>query len=671
MHTHMDALDDWFPYVDFRPYQKEMLEFGLSCARDGAIGLIDAPTGSGKSSVLAALLAAREGKKILVAVRTVSQLNTFIRELSLIREKKPGLKVAYLIGKRGMCLLGGDGDVYRRCEGVKGFSTTLMRQRAEKGALVPSRDPYIQQQIRRMDPQKPLLCPHFIGSRVFIQSEGGIRMVPSSALQTKADRVTKQTVWPHDIREIASGICPYEMMILAAQKADVILLNYQHVFSEEIRESLYANLNLDPGETILLIDEAHNCGDAISAAQSVTITRDTLLQAGVELSGLRRIRPGAEALQQVIPRISQFMEGLGNSFETEDWFDPAIFDRMVVKGSLYREMSEILDDLLDISEKIREKNIRAGEFKETALERLTNFIQKISQSYQDASYLTLFRKEEGILSLEVRSIDPGSSLQEMAEAHHACLLISGTLSPVESYAKYYFGSLPVKTLALPNAFPKKNRLILCAKDITTAFSMRQNEKNLALIQTYIEAFSRLPGNCAIYFPSYQVLEHFSGRVSLSVKKKRVFVEPRDAREAEESLRAFLSLPESGESGLLLAVCGGKWSEGLDYRGELLRGAMVIGLPLAPFNQVRKMIIEYFRRRFGEEGEFICYTLPAINRAQQALGRVLRTPEDRGVLILGEKRFLEKRVMHGLPGWMKEEITACSIQEFEGMVRAWH
>jgi len=667
----MDTLDDWFPYQDFRPHQREMLDFGLSCARDGAIGLIDAPTGSGKSSVLAALLAAREKKKVLVAVRTVSQLNTFIRELSLIREKKPGLKVAYLIGKRGMCLLAGEGDVYRRCEGVKGFSTTLMRQRAGRGSLVPSRDPYIQQQIRRMDPQKPLLCPYFIGSRVFVQSEGGVRMVPSAALQTRADRVTSRTVWPHHIKEIASGICPYEMMILAAQKADVILLNYHHVFSQDIRESLYANLNLDPGEAILLIDEAHNCGDAISAAQSVTIDNDTLLLAGTELSGLRRAKTGAEALQQIIPRISQFMNGIQNSFETEDWFDPAIFDRMVVKGSLYRDMAGVVDDLEGISEKIREKNIRSGEFRETALERLTRFLQKISQSYRDSSYLTLFRREEGLVSLEVRSIDPGSLLQDIARSHHACLLISGTLSPVESYAKYYFGDLPVRTLALPNAFPKENRLILCASDITTAYSMRQDERNLKMIQSYIEAFSCLPGNLAIYFPSYQVLEHFSGRVSRTVRKKKLFIEPRDTREAEESLRAFLSLPGSGESGLLLAVCGGKWSEGLDYRGELLRGAMVIGLPLAPFNQVRRMIIEYYRRRFGEEGEFLCYTLPAINRAQQALGRVLRTPEDRGVLVFGEKRFLEGRVLLGLPGWMRDEMRTCSVQEFEGLVRAWN
>ena len=98
--------------------------------------------------------------------------------------------------------------------------------------------------------------------------------------------------------------------------------------------------------------------------------------------------------------------------------------------------------------------------------------------------------------------------------------------------------------------------------------------------------------------------------------------------------------------------------------------MVIGLPLAPFNRVRKMMIEYFRHKFGEEGEFLCYTLPAINRSLQALGRVLRTPEDRGVLVLGEKRFLEKRVHNALPAWIRKEMVACDAAQFREMISRW-
>jgi len=132
----------------------------------------------------------------------------------------------------------------------------------------------------------------------------------------------------------------------------------------------------------------------------------------------------------------------------------------------------------------------------------------------------------------------------------------------------------------------------------------------------------------------------------------------------------MGLPGTGRSGVLFAVCGGKWSEGLDYRGEMLSGALVIGLPLAPFNRVRKMVIDYFRMKFGEEGEFISYTLPAINRALQALGRVLRTPEDRGMLVIGERRFLEPRVRSGLPPWMQAEMTVCTVDQFGKEAGRW-
>jgi DNA excision repair protein ERCC-2 len=228
----------------------------------------------------------------------------------------------------------------------------------------------------------------------------------------------------------------------------------------------------------------------------------------------------------------------------------------------------------------------------------------------------------------------------------------------------------VTTLSLPNAFPKENRLVTCANDITTAYSMRQNKENTTRITDYIRAFSALKGNRAVYFPSYQILESYANLATPHIRNRKIFIESRDAGEAGAALSHFLSLPERGESGVMFAVCGGKWSEGLDYRGEMLNGAMVVGLPLAPFNRVRRMMIDYFRHKFGEEGEFICYTLPAINRSLQALGRVLRTPEDRGVLVLAEKRFLERRVRGALPAWMQEEMIACDITKFREVIGTW-
>ncbi len=667
----MDSFDAFFPYSEYRPGQRHMLDMVAQIAKTGGIAMIDAPTGSGKSSVVASLLAERQKRKIVIAVRTVSQLSTFIRELELVRKKQPQIKTVYLVGKGSMCPLGGSGDVYRKCEGVKAFSSSLMRDRAERGALNPSKDPFIHQQIRRMDKEHPLLCPYYINSKMFVQADTvGVKMVPSTALRAKAERVISHPVPPRELSEFCAGICPYELMMHAARNTDVVILNYHHLFDREIREQLYANLGVEPQDVLLLIDEAHNCSDVITSIGSVTLEERDLEQASRELSGMRKRHKGADAVQHVLPRLTEFIRGLVNSAEAEDWFDPAIFDRMIVRESLYKEMDEIVDDLIGLAESVREKNQKAGEFRETAIERLTEFLVRLSQSATDPAYLTVYRKEESGITLEVRNIDPSASLTEVCSSHACAVLISGTLSPVESFRRYYFGDAKVTTLALPNAFPRENRLVACATDITTAFSMRQNRENTEKITGYIRAFSALKGNRAIYFPSYQILESFARLAVPHIRGRKTYIEPREAASAGTALNEFLSLPSRGESGVMFAVCGGKWSEGLDYRGEMLNGAMVIGLPLAPFNRVRKMTIEYFRHKFGAEGEFLCYTLPAINRSLQALGRVLRTPEDRGVLVLGEKRFLEKRVKEALPLWIREEMIECDAAKFRDVLAQW-
>ena len=667
----MDTLDDWFPYREYRPHQREMLEVAASVARDGGIAMIDAPTGSGKSSVVSALLAERRGRKVLVAVRTISQLATFMRELELVRKKRGGLKFAYLIGKSSMCPLKGEGDIYRRCEGVKSFSTALMRERAQRGSLVPANDLQIKQQIRKMDPEHPLICPYFIRGKSFVEPEdGGLKMIPSAALRVRAERVSTKLIWPDQLTGFCGDICPYDTMMHAARDADVVLVNFYHLFDDDIREQIYQSLGIEGHDAMLLIDEAHNCGDAVQSIESVTIEERDIVQAGHELSGRRR-SPQADAIVQILPQITRFMEALKSSHEFEDWFDPAIFQRMILSGTLYRSVEDIVDDLLKISEGIREKNMQAGEFRESAIERLTEFFYRIFRSAADPAYLTVYRKgEDGAVALEVRNIDPSTKLQDIARAHACCVLISGTLSPIESYRRYYFGDLPVTAISLPNSFPPKNRRILCATDITTAYSMRRDRENLARTEDYITTFARLPGNLAIYFPSYDLLNTFADRCTPRIRKKQIYIESKDAAASAAMLREFMALPGTGRSGILFAVSGGKWSEGLDYRGEMLAGAFVIGLPLAPFNRVRRMVIDYFRMKFGEEGEFISYTLPAVNRALQALGRVLRTPEDRGILVIGEKRFLERRVHAGLPPWMQEEMAACTIEEFRKEAERW-
>jgi len=122
----------------------------------------------------------------------------------------------------------------------------------------------------------------------------------------------------------------------------------------------------------------------------------------------------------------------------------------------------------------------------------------------------------------------------------------------------------------------------------------------------------------------------------------------------------------GGGGVLTGVCGGKLAEGIDYKGEALNGVAVIGLPLAAYNEIQREINGYYTRKYGPaKGMLIAYTLPAINRAMQAAGRVIRAESERGVLLFCDRRFSEQGaggVGSFLPGWVKEEMMLADAGE---------
>lgn len=672
----MNELQDWFAYKAFRPGQEEMLRKAAETAKSGGVLMIDAPTGSGKSSVVSALLAARKDRQIIVAVRTISQLATYIRELELIRKKQPGLKFSYLVGKGSMCPLGGTGDIYRKCEAVKAFSTALIRERADRGSLDPSRDKQILLQIQKNDSEHPLICPYYIRSRIAIQNEkgGGFRLVPSEACKKLSGRVIEHCIKPESLKEVCNGVCPYEVMAQASLQSDVLICNYHHIMDDQIREQLYLNLQKEPGDILLLIDEAHNCGDAMQDIMSISLDHRSLEQADHDISSLKKDVKDLEAIRRLIPGIRKFLDGLRRSSETEDWFDPQLFSRIILRESFFGSMEEVVDNLMDLAESIKETNSKRGDYRTSGIERLSAFLYRLHNSGTNPAYLTLFRKEPDNIYLEVRNIDPSPSLSTLAKEHFCSVFISGTLTPLRSYQQLYFRVLPtdypISTFSLPNHFPRKNRLLMVTSDITSAYSQRQSNDNTKRIVTYIRSFCHIPGNLGIWFPSYQMLESVTREVEHHIQDREVFIEPRESSEAGALLSRFMDLPGIGKKGILFAVCGGKFSEGLDYRGDMLNGALVIGLPLAPWNQVRQMIMQYYTRQYGEEGKFIAYTLPALNKVLQALGRVLRTPEDHGVLIIGENRFLDEAIKEKLPVWMQDELQEVSVQSFSPLIRGW-
>ena len=159
------------------------------------------------------------------------------------------------------------------------------------------------------------------------------------------------------------------------------------------------------------------------------------------------------------------------------------------------------------------------------------------------------------------------------------------------------------------------------------------------------------GNYLVYFPSYQylnaVLAEFQLRFpSISILAQRPSM-------AESDRDAFLArfVVEHGETLVGFAVLGGIFGEGIDLIGESLIGAVIVGVGLPQLCVERDLIREYFQRQNAAGFEY-AYIFPGMNRVLQAVGRVIRSENDRGVVLLIDARFSEVRYRRLFPAWWK-------------------
>jgi DNA excision repair protein ERCC-2 len=649
--------------------------------------LINAPTGSGKSSTVSAVLAATEIRPVIVAVRTISQLNIFVRELQMIREKKqPGLKFCYIVGKGKVCRQFGEIGVNEKCKIIKKASIQMIKEKSRQMQLGDGGVAAYSQN-----------CPWFVKSRQLDEDTGLLQ--DSEELCAKAEEFVTTLIEPEDVVNFAGDVCPYELMRRGAFDSDVVIVNYQHVLNPSIRQTLLGKFYRGDDLPVLVIDEAHNVGSSLEELHSIQID-GKVIDRGYDEHNNPEVRMylGEEynsGKDKILPEfflwLREFIQAQDAKFKREEIFEYEMVWKKMQECITWEGCSpvefldEIYHSLVDYQtayeNKVRSMGMDDGC---TNLIKVTGFLLMLAQSMkgddgnEDRSIVKVFVKNDRGSALKLRNIDPSEDAVDLMESHSAMVLMSGTLHPPAVYGKYLFGDESASKLAflsLPNVFPEENRRLVVCVDATSAYKAvtaknGDNDNNRNFF-SYMNEFVRIPGNLAIYFPSYFMLREYEWKLKNSQygKLRKFYVEPQNSREATALLDEYLALPEKGESGVLMAVSGGKLSEGIDYRGDAMVGVMVVGLPLAAYSPVMQSIIKYYEKKFGSVGNFIAYTLPALNRAQQALGRVIRTETDRGFLVLCERRYLDN--MKSLPDWMRKEAERCVVEEFSGLVEVWN
>ncbi len=278
--------------------------------------------------------------------------------------------------------------------------------------------------------------------------------------------------------------------------------------------------------------------------------------------------------------------------------------------------------------------------------------------------------------LEIKNIDPSPQLSKIADSHYATIMMSGTFSPIDFYELYYFGKNGrAEKCSLPNSFPGQNRLIIGVNNVDTISSNRDDQSAIQNYKKCINSFTTdIPGNLAIFCTSDMKKRYSKYCLEIARKNNKEFFEQRDDIPVEEIFERFKNAKKKNNGGVLLALIGGKLSEGKDYNGDSLKAAMVMGLPLGPPDYLQKSKNEHYKKRYGEEkGDFIAYRLPAMNKALQALGRVIRARDETGILVLADSRFTKHEknsVWQYLPSWAKDEMIICNSLQIRDKIKNW-
>ncbi|GAA0846015.1 helicase C-terminal domain-containing protein [Marinobacter szutsaonensis] len=444
----------------------------------------------------------------------------------------------------------------------------------------------------------------------------------------RAEAVQSGTLTRAELARIAAGheICPYFLAQEMARWSDLVIGDVNRMFDQSAL--LYGLVRQNQWQASILVDEAHNLVDRARGMYSVTLEQQRLLRVKktapkVLKKALDRTARAWQTLirdQDVDPAVPVFLEALPSS----------------LIGSLQGLVSTLTDYLAD--------NPPDLALQELLFESVG--FMKLADSFGDHSLCEFRRAGRGRASLTIQNLIPADFLRERFSAAGSVLLFSATLSPGIYYRDLL--GLPETTAftSLPSPFSADQLQVHFTPRISTRQAHREASR-VPIADIIAGQFRERPGHYLAFFSSFQYLRSVSE--TLAEQAPDIPRRCQTPGMSQVEREAFLAEFRQPEPSVAFAVLGGVFSEGIDLPGEQLIGAFVATLGLPPFDPWHEVLKERLQNRFGAGYDYT-YLIPGLRKVAQAAGRVIRTPEDQGVIWLIDDRFMRPQVRDLLPRW---------------------
>ncbi len=433
------------------------------------------------------------------------------------------------------------------------------------------------------------------------------------------------------LREIAlaHGICPYYLAQEMQRWADVVVGDVNHWF--DLNAQAWAMAQAEGWRVQLLIDEAHNLVERARAMYSAEL--DPMRFAAWRAQAPRTLTVTMNALHRAWGALAR------------DWAgDTTIGDELPGEfvHALRRHVSVLVDFLA--------QHPQAGVALQPWLFEALHFL-RVADRFGTHS---VFERSPGIAArrgrprprLALRCLLPAELLRPRWAAAHAATMFSATLAPM-AHAQRLLG-LDERTaqIDVPSPFSATQLSVRIAHGLSTRWVDRARTLP-RLVDELVAQVRATPGKHLAFFSSFDYLEQALAAFQAAAPEVPVWAQARSMDEAARA--AFLARFTPGDTGLGFAVLGGVFAEGIDLPGERLVGVSVATLGLPPPDPLTEALRERLEKA-GGAGWRDAYLIPGLHKVVQAAGRLIRTPEDRGALLLLDRRFADAEVRALLPAW---------------------
>ena len=444
-------------------------------------------------------------------------------------------------------------------------------------------------------------------------------------------------------------VCPFEMCQGLSVWMDGVICDYNYAFDPNVHLKRFFGEE-SRGKYIFLIDEAHNLAERGREMYSASICKEEVLEVK------KRVKPFWPKLARALEKVNKLLLELKkecDKYQIQENQGVMPLYLMQVMGEMEQMLEEppregIADEILDFYFSVRD---------------FLNISELVDENY----VIYTEQGEDGRFRLKLFCVNPAENLKAYLEKGISAVFFSATLLPLTYYRKLLSCREDDYGIYVPSPFDREKRCILTGVDVSSRYTRRNYEEYRKLAAYIARMAWQKKGNYMVFFPSYKLMEEVRQVYEEEFSVDWVHCISQTASMDERAREEFLEEFQEREKTLIgFCVMGGVFSEGIDLMGKRLIGVAIVGTGIPQISHEREILKEFYDKK-GENGFDYAYRFPGMNKVLQAAGRVIRTQEDVGCILLLDERFSGGEYQRLFPlEW--EDRKRCTLHNVEGFLK---